>query len=90
MLFSTKRCNFRDTPQNIAHPDNDTVVDKTDQYKYLGIWLDPHLALNTHMNKISSKVMARTRLLWRILSFISQTLRTNYLRASETRFILVT
>ncbi len=56
MLFSTNRCSFKDVPLDIKQPNGNTYVDQTNEYKYLGIWLDPHLTCNDHMNKICSKV----------------------------------
>ena len=44
------------------------------QAKYLGVELDEHLQFNCHVNKLCGKVKSGADLLWRMRSFISESL----------------
>ena len=59
---------------NIRQPDGIHAVEQTDVYKYLSIWLDPHVTFGPHIDKVCSKVKARSGILWCMHSFISQSL----------------
>ena len=74
MLFCSNRSNLRDQPLNIKQPLSDKLISQTDEYKYLGIWLDPHLNFKVHVDKTCSKVKSRTSILWRMHNVISQSL----------------
>ena len=74
MLFSSSRNPLKNVPLNIKQPRENTHVEQCTEYKYLGIWLDPHLTFEHHMRKICSKVKARTGILWRMRPYIGQPL----------------
>ncbi len=40
------------------------------------MWLDPTLSFDTHIDKVCSKIKARTGILWRMRNFISKSLAT--------------
>ncbi len=76
MLFSSNR--FRDKDKNliIEEPRHSTglSIEQVPNYKYLGVWLDPHLTFEAHMNAICRKVKSRTYILRRMRSYISENL----------------
>ena len=52
----------------------DICLEQIDAMKYLGVHLDRFLTFDAHTEKIEKKVSQRTRLLWKMRSFISQNL----------------
>ncbi len=74
MLFCSSRSMYRDSQLNLKQPIGNGTVVQTEEYKYLGIWLDPQLNFKTHVNKTCAKVKSRTGLLWRMRNVISQSL----------------
>ena len=76
MLFSTSQNPLRNIPLGIKQPHGNRYIDQVSEYKYLGIWLNPHLKFETHMSKVCSKVKARTGILWHVHMhpFIGQSL----------------
>ncbi len=74
MLFCSNRSNTKDEMLNVEQPHSDEYIVQTDEYKYLGIWLDPHLSFKSHVTKTCAKVKSRTGLLWRMRNVISQSL----------------
>ena len=74
MLFCSNRSNFKDERLQVRQPHSDEYVTQTDEYKYLGLWLDPHLSFESHISKTCAKIKSRTGLLWRMRNVISQSL----------------
>ena len=44
---------------------------------FMGMWLDPILSFDVHVDKICAKVKTRTGILWRMRNFISKSLASN-------------
>ena len=59
---------------NIKQPRSDACINQSDCYRYLGIWLYPHLTFQSHVDKVCSKVKSGIGLLWRMRNFINQSL----------------
>ncbi len=74
MLFCGSRSKHRNSKLNIRlnADDDEEVLDQVPHAKYLGVELDEHLSFENHVNKLCSKVSARTGILWRMRSFISE------------------
>ncbi len=72
MLFHSRR-KFRNDSELLICL-NRTEIEQVDNYKYLGLHLDTHLSFDKHIDIIGSKIKQRTRLLWKMRSFIDQNL----------------
>ena len=72
MLFCHARSPFRNFSLNIYG--NGTPIEAVDTIKYLGLYLDRHLSFTTHIDHIIKKVSDRNRLLWKMRSFITESL----------------
>ncbi len=81
MLFCSSRSNLRNEQLNIKQPTSDETVSQADEYKYLGIWLDPNLNFKIHVNKTCAKVRSSTGVLWRLRHVISQSLAMDLYRS---------
>ena len=51
MLFCSNHYHFRNVPLNITQPDTGNTSEQTNEYKYSGIWLVPHLPFKYHVDK---------------------------------------
>ena len=76
MLFSSNRYRDKDKTLTIDEPRENTgqAIEHVSVYKYLGLWLDPHLTFEHHMNSICRKVKSRTYILRQMRSYISENL----------------
>ena len=72
MLFTSNRSRYRNDVLCLNM--RGIVIEQTDEVKYLGLYVDPHLNFDSHVAKICNKMKVRTKLLWRIRSFISKDL----------------
>ena len=69
MLFGTKKC-LNQQEREIEINYQSQPINITNNYKYLGVQLDPSLNVQEHFNSICRKASSRIRLLKRIRSFI--------------------
>ena len=51
-----------------------TRIEVVDDFKYLGIYHDEHLTLNTHIDKIAKKVRQRVCVVYKMYDFIPSSL----------------
>ncbi len=51
---------------------NNVKLEQVSAFKYLGLWFDPSLKWDTHIDKIASKISQRTGVLRRIRQYIDQ------------------
>ncbi len=72
MIFRSKRKYNENDKLRISLNRNE--IEQVDTFKYLGIHLDSFLTFDCHIDALSSKVKQRTRLLWKMRSFIPQEL----------------
>ena len=75
MLFSSNR--FRDRNKDIDILDEagtSAGIEHIDKFKYLGVWLDPHLTFEHHAGAISRKVKSCKFILKRMRNYISEKL----------------
>ena len=45
---------------------NNVRLEQVSVFKYIGLWFDPHLKWDTHINKVASKISQKTGVLRRI------------------------
>ncbi len=94
MLFCGSRSKYRDGELHVSanNVDLDQDLDQVDSVKYLGIELDSHLSFNNHIDKLCKKVKSRACILWRMRSFISESLAkelyTSLIHPMETSFMM--
>ncbi len=69
MLFTSSRSKYKNDVIELNMGSQQIV--QTEEVKYLGLFLDPHLSFNAHVAKICSKINVRTKLMWRIRSYIN-------------------
>ena len=60
---------------------NGKLIVQCNEVKYLGLHVDPHLNFDSHVAKVCTKVNVRTKLLWRVRSFINLELAFTLYRA---------
>ena len=72
MLFCSNHHRLKNHKLHITI--GDTTLEQVDNLKYLGVYLDTHLSFDNHIDKICGKISQRTRLLWKMRSFIMQDL----------------
>ncbi len=86
MLFRSRRKFVENCELKVSL--NGAVIEQVSSFKYLGIHLDPLLSFDAHVDALSSKVKQRTRLLWKMRSFIPETLALDlYCSLIEPLFI---
>ncbi len=78
----TKLMHFRHTHNIRSNRDlnvmiNGELIESVSQFKYLGVTLDTHLSLDSHIDKVCGKVNSRTGLLRRVRNFVSKDLATH-------------
>lgn len=72
MLFTTRSaCRSQGNTLCLKFLDG-TVLEKVDEFKYLGLWLDSQLSFTSHINSIVKKVNSSLRLLYRSINCFSQ------------------
>ena len=69
MLFGSQR-KTKNATLNV-HLKN-IKLEQVPVFKYLGLWFDPHLKWDTHINKVASKISQKTGVLRRIRQYIDQ------------------
>ena len=75
MLFSNNRFRDRNTKIDIQDAaENSINIEHVEKFKYLGVWLDPHLTFEQHAGAVSRKVKSRTFILKRMRNYISEKL----------------
>ena len=74
MLFHSQR-KFRSDSNLLIHL-GDKEIEQVQEFKYLGIILDPALNFKAHVSYLTKKVKQRTSLLWRIRNVVSTNLAT--------------
>ncbi len=72
MLFARKRSHFKN--ESLSINSGEISIESVTEMKYLGITLDKHLSFETHINKIINNVTQRTCILWKIRSYILESL----------------
>ena len=72
MLICGKRSKHRHESLSVSL--NGEAIECVAGMKYLGLQIDKHLSFESHINMVCGKLSARPGLLWRIGSFIPQTL----------------
>ena len=72
MLICSRRSSFQNFSLNISA--NNHHIEPIDTIKYLGLYIDKFLSFDTHIDKILSKVSQRNCLLWKLQSFIPESL----------------
>ena len=50
---------------------NETLINSANGYKYLGVWLDPTLNINAHLQRTLKKATAWIKLLSRVRSSLT-------------------
>ncbi len=75
MLFTSSRNKQNDSKINVMS--GAASIEHVGTYKYLGMWLDPFLSFDVHIDKVCAKVKARTGLLWRMRNCISKLLASD-------------
>ena len=68
IMFCSKHSKYKDHRMSLKL--NGEYIEHCNEIKYLGLILDKHLGFESHVAKLCSKVNARTKLLWRVRSFI--------------------
>ena len=75
MLFCGSRSKHRNNTLNVhISPDSEEMLTQVAQVKYLGIELDEYLQFDCHIDKLCRTVKARAGVVWRMCSFISESL----------------
>ncbi len=69
MLFTSSQSKYKNDEMN--HVMNGCKIDQAIEVKYLGLWLDRTLSFDNRVAKLCLKINTRTKLLWRIRSFIT-------------------
>ncbi len=75
---SKTKCMVLGTSQRLANVDfpevvcNGEIVDKVDNFKYLGIFLDNRLHFNIHADYVKRKIFSKMKMLAKTRQFISQ------------------
>ncbi len=72
ILFTGRRSLYRNF--NLDIRSNNTHIESTDSFKYLGITLDRFLNFESHTQKIIKKVNQWTRILWKVRNYVTQDL----------------
>ena len=72
MLFTLNCSKYKDDVLKCTIGGDD--IEQTDEVKYRGLHVDPRLNFDSHIAKTCSKMKVRTKLLWRVWSFISKDL----------------
>ena len=86
MLFTSNRSKYKDAKLIVNVSGNQ--IEQVKEVKYLGLYLDQHLSFDTHIQKLCTKVNVRTKLLWRVRSFINLELEcTLYRSLIEPHFL---
>ena len=71
-LFCSNRSRCKHNDMNLSL--NDVNLEQVTEIKYLGLTIDQHLWFERHVDIVCSKVNVRTKLLWRVRSFIPRSL----------------
>ena len=86
MLFHSNR-NFQHDNELLIFL-NGQEIERVSCFKCLGIHMDPHLSFDNHIDAITRRVNQRTRLLWKMHSFIDTNLALDlYMSLIETLFL---
>ena len=80
LLCNSQKLTRRDTDLKVYI--NNSLIDKVDKFKYLGVWLDPALTWNEQIDKISKTVSKRNGLLRRLRNVLPQKTLTCCIRHS--------
>ena len=70
ILYSLRGC--AQPPSNLSVNLNDFVVEKVDNFKFLGIFVDQNLNWKTHMNKLLSKIRRNLGVVRKISCFLNR------------------
>ena len=85
MLF---RSPYRPRDENLLLFFGQEPVEHVSTFKYLGVYLDPSLSFRDHIEYVVKKVRQRTRILWKLRSFITVNLaKTLYTSLIEPLFL---
>ena len=75
MLLCGSRSRHRDAKLNInVRTDSNETLTQVSQAKFLGVELDEHLSFDQHIDKRCGKVRSRSGILWRMRTFIPESL----------------
>ena len=72
VLFTSNRSKFKKDLLNLTLAGEQ--ITQASNTKYLGLYVDSHLNFDEHVKKVCCKINVRTKLLWRVCSFITQEL----------------
>ena len=72
ILFTSRRLPFRNF--NLDIRSDNTQIESTDTFKYLGITLDRYLTFENHADNIIKKVNQRTRIVWKVRNYVTEEL----------------
>ena len=79
MLFTSNRSKFKNDKMSLNLAGENIV--QSDEVKYLGLYLNPHLNFDQHVKIVCQKLNVRTKLLWRLRGFITRDLALTLYRA---------
>ena len=71
MLFCTKQNSLPLTNNWYINCLDGTALEKVDEFKYLGLWLDSQLSFKPHINLITKKIYGRLKSLYRSVESFS-------------------
>ena len=70
MMFGTHKRLHK--TENVSIELNNTELENVQQYKYLGVWLDPHLSWEHHAQVLCSKLAERIGVLRRVRGYLDR------------------
>lgn len=74
MLFCTRTSSLPSTNWSVTLLDG-TLLERVEEFKYLGVWLDSQLSFRHHINAISKKITGCLKSLYRSVDCFSQEVR---------------